>query len=207
MALLNLERRFLYLFEPHTGSRATREALETMPGSNLIGNHHAGLMDLCRKGYIQDDLKHKITVCCTVRNPFDTFITRWMRHPISRSPDMGLFIKTQRHANIVNSPAVGLWCEATRFIWFEHLEEDLRNIFGISLPPKDPTHKCKGKNRPWNEYFEESPPEYFDILLRKYSTYCKRFGYSYTWSREGKLVCEIDQSVRDAYNRGKGRIC
>ena len=202
MALLSKEFKFLFLFEPHTGSRAVLKALQQAYTSNVIGNHHTGLADLISKGCIQDDFRYKLKVFSTVRNPLDTFITRWARFPRRRSPNMNAFIRAQQHASIISNPGLGVYRDASHLLWFEHLDEDMRRIFGIPLE-YDPDHKCKDK-RPWNEYFEEDRDS-FDRLLKLYAGYCKEFGYSYQWLN-GKLTCKVDQQVRAAKQSNTGRL-
>ncbi len=202
MALLNKQLGFLFLFEPHTGSRAVLKALQQSHGSTVIGNHHTGMADLIVKGCIQDDLRYKLKVFSTVRNPLDTFITRWVRFPRRRSPNMNAYIRAQQSTDIISNPGLGVYRDAPNLLWFEYLEEDTRRIFGLSLD-YDPDHKCKEK-RPWNEYFEEDRDS-FDRLSRLYAGYCKEFGYGYRWVGD-KLFCDVDPQVKVAKQSKIGRV-
>jgi len=78
MAVVNKEFRFVFLCEPHTGSRAVREALLTIPGSvETNGEHHASLSRCTRLGFLTGREACSYTVFATIRNPADLLATCW----------------------------------------------------------------------------------------------------------------------------------
>lgn len=172
MALVNHELKFVYLFEPHTASRATEAALAQMDGSKVTGNRHANLKELVNDRSVTKEQASEYRVFCTVRNPLDSFITRWLIKSHSRdSAKMLVDIK----AKYIPMTCRGLHASATDHIWFEHLDEDIQSVFGVTMPEADPTHKNKHKKARWQSYYTNMGA--FIEVSKANRSYMNRYGY------------------------------
>ena len=81
MAVINKQFGFVFLAEPHTGSRAVRDALLTLEGSvETNGDHHLDLLGCYKKGFINEIEADEFTVFAAIRNPYDLLVTRWWYH-------------------------------------------------------------------------------------------------------------------------------
>ena len=195
MALVNTTRKFIYLFEPHTASRATELALAQVYGSKVTGNRHAGIRELISDGYITQIQAAEYRIVCTVRNPLDTYITRWM-------------IKSNRHtdnmvddiqAKHIKLTGLGLWAEATDHVWFEHLDEDIQSLFRVKMPKADPKHKNKYKNKPWQDYYNI---ESFSLVVAACKPYMDKFGYR-PFIIDKKVEVTVDKNIRGQLQRNQ----
>jgi len=78
MAIVNNKFEFVFLCEPHTGSRAVRDALLTIPGSvETNGKHHLDLQGCIRDGFLSGREACEAQVYATIRNPHDWLVTKW----------------------------------------------------------------------------------------------------------------------------------
>ena len=178
MAVINYNRKFIYLFEPHTASRATQDALrQYVEGSSIVGHHHIAMEHLTalRRQHIEPRRVKDFKVITTVRNPFDTLITKW-KHGEHKNKSLEEFVDTCWDSELLQ-PARGLYEEASLFCWYERLQDDLRWMFrnpGLDLG-YNPLHKTEGK-RPWHDYYTFT---LYDRLCQRpdWITYMNRFGY------------------------------
>lgn len=87
MAVLNQQKRWLYLMEPHTASRAVSKALLYQLECGEFGHHHISITELTdrRRTPTLHNL-HEWDIICTVRNPFDVLVTQWKMSGASEKP-------------------------------------------------------------------------------------------------------------------------
>ncbi len=141
MAVIN--KNWLYLAEGYTGSRATAEALLTLPGSRSIGSHHETWPSLQKKGLFNEN---KLTFS-VVRHPLDIIATqcaKGSRHPVSH-----WLIQRYRHRD----PFYFHRCDFT--LRYENgLDHEIGDVidYNIDIPIrfKTPTKK------PWGVIFTEA---------------------------------------------------
>ncbi len=194
MAVINYDRKFIYLFEPHAASRATQDALkEYVAGTSTVGHHHISMEHLTswRRQHIEPKRVKTFKVITTVRNPFDTLITRW-KHGEHKNKSLEDFVDhTWDHE--LTAPAKGLYEEASLFCWYERLQDDLRLMF--TRPNLDlgynPLHKTPEK-KPWQDYYTF---KLFDRVCQRpdWIDYMNRFGYRVEF--DGYV--ELDMYARD----------
>lgn len=197
MAAYNRDLKFIYLFEPHTASRATLVTLqEHVKGTANIQNHHINMEGLTNWRRLKIPKKDALMarVIATVRNPLDTIITRW-RFSGFKDISFERFVMTNKnHQSVINS-GMGLYLEAEYFCWYEDLEADLQWMFNrpeMRLH-SNTEHKTPNKE-PWWVYYQDKP-DLFEFLAETHRPYCERFGYQLEWV-DDRPVCEIDQNTR-----------
>ena len=190
MAVINYNRKFIYLFEPHTASRATQDALKAhVKGSSTVGHHHIAMEHLTawRRQHVEPRRIKEFKVITTVRNPFDTLITRW-KHGEHKNKLLEEFVDTCWDSELLQ-PARGLYKDAPYFCWYEHLQDDLRWMFSNSKLELglNPLHKTEGK-KPWQDYYTF---KLYDMLCQRpdWITYMERFGYHIT--RDGRIELSV----------------
>ena len=198
MALVNYKRKFIYLMEPHTASRATvTTVIKYVPETSPIGNHHANIEDLTywRRQYV--DLKRikGFDILATVRNPFDVLVTRWRRNSSFKNKPLTEWVEVSERVedSIACVPSSRkLYKDANIFLYYEELEDDLKWVF---TQPElelgyDQSHKTAGKKY-WREYYTDGLMDH--LLAREdWATYLERFGYHVY--KDG--VIEIDKDIR-----------
>lgn len=181
MAVIHKRKKWVYLFEPRTASRATERLLLTLSGCQKHGAHHDGLPQVRPRIHNIDDFY----VGVTVRNPIDVLVTEYVKD--SRDHSFDEWIKTIGNHH-VPEPLTGLWRGGNTFCWYENLQEDLRHMFQnmvrtSSRPDFDldfvKTDKTVDK-QPWWTYPSE---ETLNALLVRYKPFLDRFGYEFY--REG----------------------
>lgn len=199
MALVNYERRFIYLMEPHMASRATVDAvMKYIPKTGNVGHHHINLDELLnwRRQHIDPKQVEGFRILATVRNPFDTLVTRWRQGALKNEPIRdGVSRLSEDHP--ILKPARGLYLNASHVLVYEDLENDLRWIFNqpdLELG-YNPMHRTAGKAA-WNEYYDE---ETFDKLSNRsdWKRYMESYGYKVYF--DGTV--EIDRSTRAIITR------
>ncbi|KKM76322.1 hypothetical protein LCGC14_1381180, partial [marine sediment metagenome] len=140
MAVIN--KNWLYLAEGYTGSRATAEALLTLPGSESVGSHHESWPSLMSKRLFDWNR----TTFSVIRHPLDIIATqcaKGSKHPVSH-----WLIRRYRHRD----PFFMHRCEATL-----RYEDGISLLIGaitgynINIPIKFPTPNKK----PWEDFFTE----------------------------------------------------
>lgn len=194
MALVNHEKKFLYLMEPHMASRATVKAVtKFVPKTGEVGHHHIRLDQLTdwRRQHLDEKRVRDYKILCTVRNPFDTLVTRWRQGALKDTP-LPEVVKTLQEDHPLLFPSRGMDRDATHIIMFEALESDLQWVFNnpaITLD-YDPMHKTPGKEG-WHTYYDD---ESFDTLYNRpdWQRYMNYYGYRIF--RDGSF--ELDRNRR-----------
>ena len=194
MAVINYNRKFVYLFEPHTASRATQLTLKRdVADTSIVGHHHIAMEHLTaiRRQHIVPRRTKDFKVITTVRNPFDTLVTRWLHGEHKRKSIEEFVDLCWDHEAM--APARGLYKEASLFCWYEHLQNDLRWMFktpGLDLG-WNPLHKTEGK-KPWQDNYTF---QLYDRIRQRpdWIAYMNRFGYRV----ELDGYVELDMWVRD----------
>jgi len=207
MALINVQQKWIYLFEPHTASRATDKLLREEGGASTLGHHHIDVDELTnwRREHISTKDIKEYQIICTIRNPFDVLITKWRVSPGRNGPFEKWAWDNRDHV-LVATPLRGLWKSAEIWCYYEDLEEDLRWVFGRRTNdpknddfrlPYNQAHKTQGKN-PWTTYFKSDDSkrimEY--LMNRQYGGFMKRFGYNIDIEEDGRMICNIDKRIR-----------
>lgn len=195
MALYNRDLKFIYLFEPHTASRAILEHLpKYVHGTATIQHHHISIQDMTnwRKQILRPQDALQCRIICMVRNPLDTLVTRWRSSSFQHVSFQRFFDNNKDHHQI-KEPGMGLYRDAEFFCYYEDLQEDLRWMFNRPLLELgwDDTHKTKGKE-PWYTYYSYDMVQYLQDVYKPYLT---TFGYSFTFEN-GRPICSIDPAVR-----------
>ena len=191
--MVNYDRKFFFLLEPHTASRATVTALKKyVSGTTEVARHHSDMEEILdwRRQHVDPKQVAGFKVVATVRNPFDALVTRW-RKGSCKNMQMSEFMD-KRWDTTDLTPGRGLWKEASSWVYYEDLEADLQWMFtdaNISLGYDD-SHRTPGKKH-WSEYFSES--EFNRVLTRlDWVNYLEQFGY--TVNHSGDTL--IDMKVR-----------
>lgn len=228
MAVVNHVKKWLYLMEPHTASRATSELLMKQCQGAQIGHHHIDIPELTdrRRQHIDPKKLVDYDIICTVRNPFDVLVTKWRfsgkggmmrkraetiaRHkgisveevldgPLNQPQPFHEWVMSNvAHPNL-NNPSRGMPHRATHIVYYEHLNEDISTTFGRPLEvPQIANQKTEGKE-PWASYYEEHP-DLVDYLVQHWRGYLEKFGYRLTETYDG-LSMEIDPEVRSMRTR------
>ena len=196
MAIYNRDLKFIYLFEPHTASRAVLQHLpKYVRGCAKIDHHHIGIQEMAhwRNAKLRPKDALQSRIICTVRNPFDTLITRY-RVSGFKHVEFQRFLDNQMENPIIINPGMGLYQEAEYHCYYEDLEEDLRWMFNrpeLTLGWDD-KHKTAGKE-PWWTYYTDKGS--VDKLCHTWRAYFTRFGYQIDF-RDGRPYLEIDPDIR-----------
>ncbi|KPK50095.1 MAG: hypothetical protein AMS22_12660 [Thiotrichales bacterium SG8_50] len=151
MAVINRRYRYLFLAEPHTASRALRNALLQHTDSHEVGSHHSTLKDLKRRGV------HGLSKCypfSVVRNPADILVTKWLLS----LPGLDLAGYLKQLLQNCRDPynLLFLHNHYTRtHLHYEALQHDLDTFFGsMGIPFIElPTVGATPGKRPWREYY------------------------------------------------------
>lgn len=162
--------KWLYMFEPHTASRATRLALEALPYCKHVPPHHR------RPGL--EKYRH-YTKFCTVRNPFDTVVTKYYHGADYNHMIFQIFVR--RNVNQPKcAPGMGLWKLADYHLRFEDLEHQLKITFGalgeIKLKHERHHKSSRRGKKPWHTYYNE---HLYELLegQKEFDEYLWRFNY------------------------------
>lgn len=193
MALANDYFKWLYVFEPHTASRATQNALlKHVPHTQQASHHHATFREMVtcnRTGKTPFERFFGYHVICTVRNPFSVLVTGYHREHAGKSFSEWLDV-------MLNCPRAqvplhrGLWQDASTFVYYEHLQEDLNWVMGRDVPLEYwENHKTEGK-KPWQEYYTL---DQINRLLMFWQPFLDHFGYYF---HEDQLLVDKDVRLR-----------
>ena len=217
MAIVNNDKRWLYLMEPHTASRATGEYLCSNLGGSRVGHHHIGLEELTnpKRPHLHLNRVQNFNVFCTVRNPLDVLVTKWFFHREALSEfeieeyAESLQITVQEFKGYpwyckrpfrnwvmnnldtlqVQQPLKGLYKEATHWVYYEALDDHLSVTFNTDIKlPVDDVHVTKGKNH-WSSYYEDE--EMLEAVLSA-SNQHQELGYEYEFNEDGVLECHLN---------------
>jgi len=133
------EKKFAFIANPRTGSKAVRDALLNQAGATLIGGHHTTPDD-----HLDIEIGPDWTVCATVRNHWDALISWWFK--IERTPNAMTPLAEFLPRFCANNPnfvrAGRLWWAGTphvnTFLRYQWLEADLNQaLVKVGLPPVD----------------------------------------------------------------------
>jgi hypothetical protein len=120
MAVLNRERKYLFLSEPHIASRSIQKALLAHAGSEAIGQHDT----LNRLGIDTEGLR----IFSCIRHPCDWLVTRYMHltswHRLGFTAFLNDFIKTVEQSRTIFLHAK----MSERLIRYETLKGDLEQL-------------------------------------------------------------------------------
>lgn len=158
---IQIEDKLVYLFNPRTGSSATAEALEKLPGAIRHPDHHA----------TRDKIKiGKAIVVTTVRNHWDTVASWWLLSGRVRPIEM--LIDGWHHSHFVRNKKL-FWQDSDKIIFYEFLEPQLNALLqSLDLPTVElsiinPTvDKCKQwiKHYSYDAYYRVADYFHDEIL-------------------------------------------
>jgi hypothetical protein len=144
--------KLVYLAHARTASRATRDALLTLPDAHASkATHHAKLDQVV--GYDGE------LVVATIRNPYDTLVSWWLHF---KDMEFLSFLQEYDHYPFLDGDPPDLFWHCTpttHVLRWETLQEDFDKLLdGLDLPRlkleiKGPT---KRKTLPWHEYYDEA---------------------------------------------------
>jgi hypothetical protein len=168
MAVVNANRGWVFLANPHTASRAVVESLMKIDGSVETGAHHS---ELEQTVYSHPAATECETVFTGVRHPLD-WLTSVM---VLRGATKRNFSDVLRYVHEDHL----FWRfrgQATDFYRFEHMEEDLTRIIGGSVDiDLDPDHITQGKRVDYMSYWTQDD---IDYVVRRWAADFDKFGYS-----------------------------
>jgi len=199
MAVVNHSKKWLYLMEPHTASRAVTEVLLNQLGGSKCGHHHISIDHLTRRDRCEIPAKKigDYRVVTTVRNPFDMLVTRFA--PQTRhDTNFGEWVRERLDKDIGGPlPSAGLEATASHFVYYEHLVDDLQMTFGEYIDLDwNQKHKTIGK-QPWYHYYENDE-ELVNLLSNHWSGYLSKYGYEVAYDPYAAApVVAINQTTRD----------
>ena len=179
MALVNHERKFIFLMEPHTASRAVVAATQAqIPGTSQVGHHHISMDHLLdwRRQHLDPKMVKDYRIIATVRNPFETLVTRYRSQANWNDKSIDEFVTTGWETSQA-ATSYGLHESATHFVWYEDIQDDLRWLF--TQPDfdlgYDESHKTPNKKY-WVDYFQT---ETIEKLLGRpdWMSYLQKYGY------------------------------
>jgi hypothetical protein len=196
MAVIHEQEKWLYLFEPHTASRSTKEMCLAM-GRELagLGSHHVPLDVLLNEKDFTTDLTG-YAIISTIRNPIDVLVTRWAK----RRQHVTFADWTWRFKGHAwyTEPMRKLykWCNIV--VYYEVLRDDLDYVFQrrVELPYNE-NHKAPNKE-PWYTYMDDKKVR--DICLNCCADIMKTFGYEYG-TINGQPTMWIDKATRKTWVR------
>lgn len=150
MAVLNRKHGFLFLAEPYSASRAVRDALLTVEGSQNVGHHHITLEELRRSPEIGDI--GKLLTFAVARNPFDRLVTHYHHMTGSHKDGFERFVRDQirRGSIFYHLNDAQLW------LYYHKLEPALNDVmkkYGVSL--QLPVVGVTRGKQPWQSYYSE----------------------------------------------------
>lgn len=186
--IVNHKARWVFFCEPHTASRACQIALpKCFPDAEPIGAHHDG----------PDKLPPECedyTFVTTVRNPFETLMTKRWGAATRREPVESYLERMWNHDHL--KPCYGFCFRCQRIVYYEHLVEDLRTIFGNKSLGLKHDYRHASPNKPkWHEHI---PREWIMRYGQRQDVvwYMAAFGYFIDYDT-GKV--EIGSRFREAY--------
>ena len=174
MAVIHRKQKWMYLFEPHTASRATQRLLASI-GGKPCGAHHDGVTKMRTRLRQQHISEYDIGV--TVRNPIDTLVTRYIKNNLE-----GLGFDEWVKVHKIKEPLTGIWRGGTTYCWYENLQADLNHMFHRNSSNDSDfvleyfdLDKTPGK-QPWWTYPSN---ETIDTLLVHFKPFMDMFGYEF----------------------------
>lgn len=176
MAVANDRLNFIFLAEPRTASRATRDALLKLEGSYEVGTHHHLIEDLL-DSYLKCS-RDAYTVFSTIRNPADEMVTLWLQSGTRPRSHCGETFAEYIRRWGVGKPESFFFRHAEsadQVIRYENLQKELDSLlrsFGVSPVKLEVVGPTEGKE-PWFSYYT---PRDLRYLLSSYPEIA-RWGY------------------------------
>ena len=183
MAVANERWKFIFLAEPHTASRAVRDALLKIEGTYKAGSHHIPIAALLNYRCLRHRKKSYYTTFCVVRNPADIMVTIWLQSSTRRDEGETLGEYIRRWG--ISKPTSFFFCHAAtadEVLHYEDLKEELNGFLrsihapSVVLETVGPT---EGKE-PWFRYYTADDLEY---MLSSYPEIAQ-WGYTETIQRQ-----------------------
>ena len=163
MAVANEKWQFVFLAEPHTASRAVRDALLTIPGTYKAGSHHISMAAMLNYKNLRHRNRDYYTTFCVVRNPADIMVTIWLQsyEYTKQGQTLGDFIRRFG----ANKPTAYFFKHAptaNEVLRYEDLEGGLNCLLRSIHAPSvvlDTVGQTKDKG-PWFRYYTIEDLEY-----------------------------------------------
>jgi hypothetical protein len=163
MAVANEKWQFVFLAEPHTASRAVRDALLKLPSSYKAGSHHISMRAMLNYKNLRHRKHNYYTTFCVVRNPADIMVTIWLQsyEYTKQGQTLGEFIRRFG----VNKPTTYFFKHAptaNHVLCYEDLQEELNCLLRSLYAPSvtlDTVGPTKDKE-PWFRYYTIEDLEY-----------------------------------------------
>jgi hypothetical protein len=189
MAVINHKYRFVFLAEPHTGSRAVRDALCGLDGSTETnGDHHLDLIGCVEAGVLSHNEAELYTVFSVIRDPHDILVSRWLYHNRQRSPFADFVMRaciSEQFGYDGDLQSTLFWRTAEQVDWFIRygtLQRGLDTLLKyIGAPPIGELPVVgKSKEKPdWRDMWGAS----LEMFARKHFPDIRRYDY---WA------CQLD---------------
>jgi hypothetical protein len=163
MAVANEKWKFVFLAEPHTASRAVRDALLKLDGSYKAGSHHISMEALLNYKSLRRRSRKHYTTFCVVRNPADIMVTIWLQSSTRRDEGETLGEYIRRWG--VQKPSSFFFCHAAtadEVLHYEDLQEELNGFLRLihaSSVKLETVGSTEGKE-PWFRYYTADDLEY-----------------------------------------------
>lgn len=194
MAVIHEEEKWLYLFEPHTASRSTKEMCLAMGGQLAgLGSHHVPLDILLKEKDFTTDVSG-YAIISTIRNPIDVLVTRWAKRKTGTTFEY--FTNQYGGGPWYTQPMRKLYTWCNTVCYYECLEPDLEYVFQrpIDLPYNE-NHKAPNKE-PWYTYLDDKKVR--DICLTCCADILETFGYEYG-TVNGQPTMWINEEIRNSW--------
>lgn len=199
MAIVNRKYEFVFLAEPHTGSRAVREALQKLEGSvETNGDHHLDLQGCFAKGYLSEFEAETFLVFSAIRDPHDLLVSRWVYHDRQRIPFRD-YLETARISEQQDSAGLTMdtlfWRTCEQVDWFirhETLHDGLNTILdqvGAPLIDSLPIVGRTQEKPDWRQLWDEDTEQWAQLF---FSDIC-RYDYRVKWTGSELLDAEVDK--------------
>ncbi len=164
------EMQMVYLASPKTASKATKEALRPLGFEKRAGHHT--VMPHPGPGW---------TVFTTVRNHWDAWVS-WFFFAGPRGLPFGQswierWLANQRGYYPWPQEMYGLYTrEADRVLRYEHLQEDLNDLFQREVPLPVVNEGVLRKHRPYQPFYDEQTRLW---VGQNFSEEIERYGYTF----------------------------
>lgn len=169
--------KFLYLAQPHTGSTAITAELTEWQRQGLgrqVGTHHtrlpALLTQITREVKLHPHLRlHGNEIVWTVvRNPYDLFVTMWLRRK-DQEDDFQIFCEQWDKSPYIEDGMLYFHVpDADRILRYEKLPGELLKLTtDLGLPPIEPKRRNVTEDKePWPTYYTQAC---LDAVNRRYA--------------------------------------
>lgn len=202
-----LPGKFIYLATPYTGSMACTRALKKIPGAFVAQDkrrgvgHHARLEDV--KRVAADELTGTEAVIVAVRNPYDVFVSWYLRNLTHFQVKHLVKIELNGERDPTLREFLELWLEADMFPYmaegrvFYHAEDGGRRVRRIVVRHENleaslnaalreisaPVVKLGRENATpdkdhWSTYYDDAT---YAFVNERFQEDFVKFGYSFRW--------------------------